>query len=258
MRLGRYRAYGRSGPLWFYLTDRPPDATWLAPEGRGCLVGRLEAERRQRVAACHYTVVQALTNGKVLAIAVIYFGVVAANYGLSFFLPQIVKQFGLSNLATGVVSAVPHLVGAIAMVLWGYSSDHFHERKAHLAIALPLAGGGLAVTALLHDPTAKMAALAVGIFANLPVFWTLPTAFLSGAAAAGGIAIINSIGNLAGFAGPHAMGYINKQTGSFSGGLFTIAFLAFISVLVVLVLPHDPRLELAPGERADEAVGLPH
>jgi D-galactonate transporter len=247
--------------VWFYLTDRPPDASWLAPDERAWLVERLEAERRQRVAARHYSVVQALTNGRVLAIAVIYFGVVAANYGLSFFLPTIVKQFGLSNVATGVVSAIPYFVGAIAIVVWGYSSDHFHERKGHLAIAIILAVGGLAVAALLHDPIAKMAALAVagfGIFANLPVFWTLPTAFLSGAAAAGGIAIINSIGNLAGFAGPYAMGYLSQATGSFAAGLFAIATLAFISFLVVLVLPHDPRLELAPGERAEEPVGLPH
>ena len=247
--------------VWFYLTDRPPDATWLAPEERAWLVERLEAERRQRVAARHFSVRDALTNGRVLAIAVIYFGTVATNYGLSFFLPQIVKQFGMSNLLTGVVSAIPYLVGAIAMVVWGYSSDHFHERKGHLAIALLISVVGLIAAGLLHDPIAKMAALAVagfGIFANLPVFWTLPTAFLSGAAAAGGIAIINSIGNLAGFAGPYAMGYINKQTGSFSGGLFTIAFLALISFLVVLVLPHDPHLERVPGERADEAMGLPH
>ena len=247
--------------VWFYLTDRPPDAAWLAPEERTWLVERLEAERRQRIAARHFSVWQALTNGRVLAIAVIYFGVVAANYGLSFFLPQIVKQFGLSNLATGAVSALPYFVGAIAMVVWGYSSDHFHERKAHLAIAILVAVVGLAVAAMLHDPMAKMAALAVagfGIFANLPVFWTLPTAFLSGAAAAGGIAIINSIGNLAGFVGPYAVGAINKSTGGFAGGLFAIAFLAFISFLVVLVLPHDPRLELAPGEQADQPVALPH
>ncbi len=247
--------------VWFYLTDRPSDATWLEPDERDWLVQRLEAERRQRVAARHYSVWEALTNGRVLAIAVIYFGVVAANYGLSFFLPTIVAQFGLSYLATGAVSAIPYFVGAIAMVVWGYSSDHFHERKAHLAIAIAIAVGGLAVAAVLHDPTAKMAALAVagfGIFANLPVFWTLPTAFLSGAAAAGGIAIINSIGNLAGFAGPYAVGAIKDATGSFAGGLFAIAFLAFVSFLVALVLPHDPRLELAPGEGRDQAVGLPH
>jgi len=247
--------------VWFYLTDRPPDATWLAPEERQWLVERLEAERRQRVAARHYSVLDALTNGRVLAIAVIYFGIVATNYGLSFFLPQIVKQFGMSNLMTGVVSAIPYFVGAIAIVAWGYSSDHFHERKAHLAIAILISVVGLAAAAVLHDPTAKMAALAVagfGIFASLPVFWTLPTAFLSGAAAAGGIAIINSIGNLAGFAGPYAVGYINKRTGSFAGGLFFIAFLALISFFVVLVLPHDRKLELSPEERADEPLGLPH
>jgi ACS family tartrate transporter-like MFS transporter len=249
--------------VWFYLTDRPPDATWLAPEERQWLVERLEAERRQRVAARHYSVLDALTNGRVLAIAVIYFGIVATNYGLSFFLPTIVKQFGLTNFATGIVSAIPYFVGAIAIVAWGYSSDRFHERKAHLAIAILISVIGLAAAALLNDPTTKMAALAVagfGIFASLPVFWTLPTAFLSGAAAAGGIAIINSIGNLAGFAGPYAVGAIKEATGSFAGGLFAIAACALISFVVVLLLPHDARLELAPSEEqaADEPVILPH
>jgi ACS family tartrate transporter-like MFS transporter len=243
--------------VWNFLTDYPKDAIWLAPEERAWLTARLEAEQRQRVAARHYSVLQALTNGRVLAIAVIYFGVVAANYGLSFFLPQIVKQFGFTNLVTGAVSAIPYAVGAVAMVLWGYSSDRFHERKAHMAIAILFAVGGLAVSAVLHSPGAKMAALAFagfGIFANLPIFWTFPTAFLSGAAAAGGIAIINAIGNLAGFVGPYAVGAINKSTGSFAGGLFTIAFLALISFFVTLMLPHDPRLELAP----EDAVSLPH
>jgi ACS family tartrate transporter-like MFS transporter len=247
--------------VWFYLTDRPADAHWLAPEEREWLIARLEAERRQRVAARHFSVVQALTNGRVLAIAVIYFGTVATNYGLGFFLPTIVKQFGLSNLYTGLVSAIPYAVGVVAMLVWGYSSDYFHERKAHAAIPLIVSVIGLGAAALLNEPVAKMAALAVagfGIFALLPVFWTLPTAFLSGAAAAGGIAIINSIGNLAGFAGPYAMGALKQATGGFAAGLFAIAACALVSFVVVLLLPHDPRLELAPAERAGEAIGLPH
>jgi MFS transporter, ACS family, tartrate transporter len=244
--------------VWFYLTDRPSDATWLAPEEREWLIARLKAERQQRVAARHFSVIEALTNGRVLAIAVIYFGTVATNYGLSFFLPTIVKQFGLNNVMTGMVSAIPYFVGAIAMVAWGHSSDHFHERKAHAAIPLIVSVLGLCAAALLDDPVAKMAALAVagfGIFALLPVFWTLPTAFLSGPAAAGGIAIINSIGNLAGFAGPYAMGALKQATGSFSAGLFVIAACALVSFVVVLVLPHDPRLELAPEDRTQNAVG---
>jgi MFS family permease len=247
--------------VWFYLTDRPSDATWLAPEERQWLIARLEAERQQRVAARHFSVMEALTDGRVLAIAVIYFGSVATNYGLSFFLPTIVKQFGFSNVMTGIVSAIPYLVGAIAIVTWGHSSDHFHERKAHAAIPLIVSVLGLSAAALLDDPVAKMAALAVagfGIFAFLPVFWTLPTAFLSGPAAAGGIAIINSIGNLAGFAGPYAMGALKQATGSFSAGLFAIAACALVSFVVVLLLPHDPRLELAPEDRAGKTIGLPH
>ena len=153
----------------------------------------------------HYSVAQALLNPKVLALSLVYFGAVATNYGLSFFLPQIVKAFGVSNLQAGLVTALPYVVGVISIVWWGRRSDRKLERRFHLAFPLFVASAGIAASTALDDPTMKMVALSVagfGIFGCLPVFWTFPTAFLSGAAAAGGIALINSIGNLAGFAGP--------------------------------------------------------
>ena len=172
-----------------------------ADDERRWLVDRLAAEERQRVAARHYSVLQALLNPRVLALSLVYFGAVATNYGLSFFLPQIVKAFGMSNLQTGFVAAIPYAVGVVGIVWWGRRSDVKLERRFHTGFAIFVAAAGLAVAAFLNDPTAKMVAFSVagfGIFGCLPVFWTLPTAFLSGAAAAGGIAIINSIGNLAG------------------------------------------------------------
>ncbi len=239
---------------WFYLTDLPSHATWLAPEERAWLVARMAAERRVREQARDYGVLEALVNPRVLAIAVIYFGLVAVNYGLSFWLPQIVKAFGLNNAQTGLVTAIPYIVGTISMVLWGRRSDRKMERKGHMAIALAAAAGGIAISGLLPDPVLKMIVLSVagfGIFAGLPIFWTFPTAFLSGTAAAGGIAVINSIGNLSGFAGPYVMGALRDYTGSFTSGLFVIAGAAVVALIIVLLLPHDRRLEEAPPVPAE-------
>jgi predicted MFS family arabinose efflux permease len=197
--------------VFLYLTDRPADAAWLAPEERKWLAGQLELEQRQRQAVRDYSVRQTIVNPRVLGLSLVYFGAVATNYGLSLFLPQIVKTFGLNLFLTTLVSATPYAVGLIGMVWWGQRSDYVVERRFHAAFPLFIAAAGIAISTAIDNPTLKMLSLCVagfGIFANLPVFWTLPTAFLSGAAA--GIAVINSIGNLAGFAGPFAMGWIRE------------------------------------------------
>jgi sugar phosphate permease len=235
--------------VWFYLTDRPADATWLAPVERAWLDGRLRAEAAQRQAVHKIGVMQALADPKVLALSVVYFGAVAVNYGTAFWLPQIVKTFGVSNVQTGFITAIPYVIGTIGMVWYGTRSDRLMERKGHAAAALALAALGIGVSALLDDPTLKMVSLSVGafgVFAVLPVFWTLPTAFLSGASAAAGIAAINSLGNLAGFFGPYAMGAIKDATGSFAGGLLFIAGLAVLGMIVVLSLHYDANLERSP------------
>ena len=185
---------------------------------------------------------EALRNPKVLALSVVYFGAVALNYGLSFFLPQIVKAFGLSNAQAGVVAALPYVVGLVSIVAWSRRSDRKMERRFHLAFPLFVASVGIAVSTLFDDPTLKMASLSVagfGIFGALPVFWTFPAAFLSGAAAAGGIALINSIGNLAGFTGPFAVGRIKDLTGSYTGGLLTLSAAGLVAMIIVLVFPHQ-------------------
>jgi D-galactonate transporter len=231
-----------SGVVFFYLTDRPADASWLAPDERAWLAERLALEQRQRQAVRDYSVMQALVNARVLGLSLVYFGAVATNYGLSFFLPQIVKAFGVNTFLTTLVSATPYVAGLIGMVWWGRRSDRVAERRFHTAFPLFMAAAGIAVSTALDDPLLKMISLCVagfGIFACLPVFWTLPTAFLSGAAAAAGIAVINSIGNLAGFAGPFAMGWIKDHTGSYTGGLLLLAALGFIAMGIALTLGHD-------------------
>jgi ACS family tartrate transporter-like MFS transporter len=239
-----------AGVVFFYLTDRPADAAWLAADERQWLAERLTLEQRQREAVHEFTVAQALINPRVIGLSLVYFGAVATNYGLGFFLPQIVKAFGLTTFMTTVVSATPYAVGLVAMVWWGRRSDRVAERRFHTAFPLFVAAAGIAVSTALDDPTLKMLSLCVagfGIFACLPVFWTLPTAFLSGAAAAAGIAVINSIGNLAGFAGPFAMGWIKDHTGSYAGGLLLLSGLGIIAMGTVLTLGHDDALERAPA-----------
>jgi ACS family tartrate transporter-like MFS transporter len=238
--------------VFFYLTDRPADAAWLAPDERQWLTERLELEQRQREAVHDYSVVEALLNPRVLGLSLVYFGAVATNYGLSFFLPQIVKAFGLNTFLTTLVSATPYVVGAIGMVWWGRRSDRIAERRFHTALPLFVAAAGIALSTALDDPLLKMISLCVagfGIFACLPVFWTLPTAFLSGAAAAAGIAVINSIGNLAGFAGPFAMGWIKDRTGSYAGGLLLLAAFGIMAMGIVLIVGRDKATERAAAAK---------
>jgi MFS transporter, ACS family, tartrate transporter len=229
-----------------FLTDRPAEAQWLEPEERKWLSATIAAEARQRVAARHFTVRQALTNGRVLALAFVYFGAVATNYGISFWLPQIVQDFGgLSKLQVGLVTAMPYAVGLVGMIWWGRRSDAKLERKGHAAFALAIACIFIALSTAFSNPALKMLCLSIagfGVFAVLPIFWTFPTAFLSGAAAAAGIAVINSLGNLAGFIGPYAMGWIKDATGSFSGGLLFIAGCGLAAMIIVLLLPHEEHV----------------
>jgi len=236
-----------------YLTDGPADAKWLAADERAWLASTLAAEAKQREAAHRMSVMQTLTNPHVLALAMVYFGAVAANYGVGFFLPQIVKGFGLSDTNSLLITAIPYAVGAVGMIWYGRRSDTKVERKGHAALALLIAAVGLVLATLTEDPLMKMAAFsfsAFGVFSVLPVFWTLPTAFLSGPAAAAGIAIINALGNLSGFAGPYAMGAIKDATGGFNAGLLLIAAFALLSMVIVLLLKHDASLEsVAPGQR---------
>ena len=234
---------------FFYLTDRPADASWLDPEGRRWLQRRLALEDRRREHVSPASALASLTDARVLALSLVYFGAVACVYGVGFWLPTIVKGFGMSIAATGWVNAIPYVVGFLGMVWWGLRSDREGERTMHLTVALGLAAIGIGGSAFLADPVAKMVALSVGafgVFASLPIFWTLPTTFLAGAAVAPGIAAINSIGNLSGYFGPFAMGWIKDLTGGFAWGLVTIAACAAVALAITLMLGHDPHLERAP------------
>ena len=229
-----------------YLTDGPEKAHWLAADERDWLIDRLRRERMVREAHARHTLWQALAHPRVLVLSLVYFGTAAASYALSFWLPTIVKDFGVTNFQTGLITAVPYVIGAITVFLWPLLSDRMGERKWNTALAFLVTAGGLALSTYFPDPVQKMTVLsicAIGLFAIAPLFWTLPTAFLSGTAAASGIALINSIGNLAGFAAPYAMGYLKDATGGFTAGLLAVAFFPVLSAILVLILGHNPALE---------------
>jgi MFS transporter, ACS family, tartrate transporter len=239
---------------WFYLTDRPAKADWLTTEQKAWLAAKLESEVAAKQAANHLSLGQALSSPKVIALSLIYFGFVAALYGMQFWLPTIIKAFGFSNAQTGFVIAVPYLIGTIAMMLWARHSDAHRERVMHVGAPLLLTGVALGACGFVSDPMTTMVILtvaAIGVFCTFGVFWTLPTAWLSGTAAAGAIALINSIGNLAGFAGPYLIGWVKESTGSTSTGLLVLAVLPLLGGLLVFAGNHQSKAEFAASAPAE-------
>jgi D-galactonate transporter len=237
---------------WFYLTDRPEHAAWLSAEQKAWLAAKLNAEIAAKQAVKDLTLGEALSSPKVITLSLIYFGFVGALYGMQFWLPQIVKAFGLTNAQTGFVTAIPYLFGTIAMILWARHSDASRERVLHVGAPLLLTALALGVSSYISDPTMTMVVLtvaAIGVFCTFAVFWTLPTAWLSGTAAAGAIALINSIGNLAGFGGPYLIGWVKEATGSTSTGLLVLAVLPLIGGLLVFLGGHESRVEFANSEK---------
>lgn len=230
---------------WFYLTDSPALARWLTLDERRWLSTELASEHEAVEQAEHWTVRKALTHPRVFGLALIYGGVVYGLYALGFFLPTIIKgfeeQYGVSYsvVQRGLINAVPYLIGAVVMVWWSRHGDHTGERAWH--VALPALVGGLAIPVALYlgNPFAAMTAVtvcAVGVLAALPTFWALPSEFLSGAAAAGGIALINSIGNVSGFAAPYVTGWLKDWTGTQRAGLWVVGGCMVASALGVLAL----------------------
>ena len=240
--------------VYFYLTERPAEAKWLAADERDWLVTRQQNELAHRQAVETHSVLQALTNPKVLALGVAGISIAYSIYALAYFLPQVVKAFGVTNMQTGLITAIPFAVGTVGMIWYGRRSDRLLERRSHTVIALLLTGLGLGAAAVIPDPYVKMAWLCLagfGAFAVLPAFWSMPTAFLSGTAAAAGIAFINSIANIAGFVGPMVIGRIKDATGSFSGGFLVVAAVSLVASIVMLCVGHDKALEQVPEPDLD-------
>jgi MFS transporter, ACS family, tartrate transporter len=222
------------------LTDRPQDANWLTAAERNCLVRLLSAGNRRTEVSRATTPLQGLLNPKVWFFGLVYFTLLVGLYGFNFWLPQIVQGLGnSSHREIGWLTMLPNLVAAGAMYTWARHSDAAQERRWHFVVPALTAALGLTIVSQTSQPVLAMIALtfgAAGLYATLPVFWTLPTASLRGAAAASGLALINSLGNVGGYLGPSLMGYSKDTFGSYSVGLAVLATsLALAGILTLRV-----------------------
>jgi D-galactonate transporter len=221
----------------FYLDDSIESAGWLERDEKKLLANNIAAEKEAKT---HHSLRDGLVEWRVWFFGVVYFCFVSGLYGFSFWLPQMIKSSGVgSELRIGLLTAVPNGL-AIAGMLWaGRSSDLMLERRWHTLVCGLVAGLGLMLSAgfaantwiAVFSATLGLA----GVMACLSIFWSFPTAILSGTAAAGGIALVNSVGNLGGFASPYMMGYVKDLTGDLSSGLFVLGALVILGAVLVIV-----------------------
>ena len=227
-----------------YLPDTPADARWLTTEERHWLTAELDAEKSAPRGDAPVKVVRTLLSARVLALSLCYFGFVLGLYGVILWVPQILAHAGIAPGNVGMAVAIPYTVAAIAMVWWSRRSDRLQERVRHIAVASVVAFLGLAGSAVLvESPLLSAAAISIGAAGTLaiaPIFWTMPASLLSGAAAAGAIALINAIGNLGGFVGPYMIGAIKDATGSFTWGLLAVGCGVLMTGMIALLIGPDP------------------
>ena len=242
-----------------YMTEDPAKANWLEADERQWLIRELEVDR-SGTAQAHSVVdgLRSLLDPRILALGLVYFGTSAGLYALGIWAPQVIAQFGTSGLETGLLNAIPPILALFGMIWWARHSDVTRERYAHVAIACLLAALGLFLATRATSLGWVVVALSlvnIGIAAAKPPLWALPSQFLGGTAAAAGIAAINSIGNLGGFAGPTLIGIIKDRTGSFGGGLIAVAMMLGFSAILIRFLSRrspDARPASIPSESAND------
>jgi ACS family tartrate transporter-like MFS transporter len=227
------------------LTDRPENATWLPPENRAWLQTTMARERAS-VEAVHsqLSVVRGLVDPRVLLLCFTYFAFGTISYSMGYFLPLIVKGWGVSNFQVGWIVAVPSLVGIFAMITGSYFADRVEDKRPMLSALLVLCAFGWIGMGLYATSAWALIAVTVveiGIGIARPMFWTVPPLFLSGAAMAGAIALISVFANFGGIFGPIVIGWLKTTTNSFSGGLYYVAGCAFVSAIIIVTLRPAPR-----------------
>lgn len=230
---------------FFYLPDWPKDARWLAPEQRAWITGELAREIRAKKESGHHhhSILVAMRQPAVLAVAFSYFLINTSGYGLIIWLPKIVQRFsGLDTLKLSLLVAIPYLVSVPAMVFNGWHSDRTGERRWHAAITALLGGVGLALSQILGaNPALALAGLtvaAVGIMAYYPAMWAMPTHLLSERSAAASFGFINLTANFGGFVGPYAIGFLTDRTGSYAAGVYLLVVTAALGAVVIALAPH--------------------
>jgi ACS family tartrate transporter-like MFS transporter len=234
--------------IW-WLTDRPEDAKWLEPEERSWLAFILRSESKEREAGSPKSAGAVFLHGPTLAFAASKFCVLLAFYGIALWLPQIVKSIGhLSTLMTGFVTSIPYLCAAVGSIYVGRSSDRTGERPRHIAYPAFIGAAGFVLAAYSGNVLLGMAGLciaATGIWCSNTIFWTMPASVLSGASAAAGFALINSVGNLGGFVGPYMTGWVRTKTGDYALTLVFLGGFLALSGIIVLLIGRSERRKLA-------------
>jgi MFS family permease len=233
----------------YFLADGPAKARWLNDYEKALLIDRLAEEERLKRAEApgHHTILDAFRSAKVWMLCVIYFGQVMVNYGISFWLPQIVKEtLSTAPFTIGLLTAIPWTLAAVTMIVFGHHSDKTGERRWHIGIScvvcsLAFAGSAMpGISGALSFAALTIATMAVMV--SVSVFWALPTTLLSGVAASAGIAWINSVGNLAGYLSPFLVGRIRDSTHSMVPALAMLSFSCLVSGVVTIFGFRDKRV----------------
>jgi ACS family tartrate transporter-like MFS transporter len=224
---------------FFTLCDTPEHASWLEPAERDWIVGVLRAEdavqRKQTVSSF----AAAFRIPAVWTFATAYICINMGIYGITLWLPQIIKPLGFTNFVTSLLTMIPYVLTAVTMLWWARRSDRLKERRWHVTIPCVTAAVGLMVSAIISSPWLSFASVsvaAVGILSVLSIFWTLPSSMLSGSAAACGIALINSVGNLGGFGGPYLVGFLKEATNSFQVALSVLAVFPLLAAIILFTV----------------------
>ena len=224
-----------------FLPDRPADAKWLPADERDWLTATLASESAAVKRVGFSTLGLALVQPRVWALAFAYFGIVLALYGFTFWLPSLIEAHGVALKYNGWIGALPFLCGAPFMVWWGWHSDRRRERVGHTIIVSVLGFAGFVAASAFDSLTGQILCLCLavmGVYGSFPVFWTLPTAFLTGTAAAAGLALINSLGNLAGYVGPNIVSAL-RDGSDYSRALQVLGVSMLAPALVALAV--SPR-----------------
>ncbi|WP_449431040.1 MFS transporter [Pseudomonas putida] len=219
-----------------YLTDKPSQAKWLTDEEKQWLISKLAVEQTPG----HLSSLRdALKSLNVMLMAIVHLGFAVGSYAIAIWLPQMLKGHGLETVEIGLLSMIPYAVAIAGMIVWGAVSDRSANRSLHVAASCLLGAVGLIITAAVPSLTGALVGISIstlGVIAARPIFWTLPGSFLTGTAAAGGIAFINAFGNLGGFVGPYVIGVLKDQTGSFTMGIIATSLPLLLSVVAALIL----------------------
>lgn len=230
----------------FVLPNRPSEARFLSSEEKEWLQAELGCEEQRKLKQRRQSAIEGMTNRRVWHLVAIYFGMMIGSYTMSFYMPLIVKSLSstYSDSRVGYLLVIPYLVGLIAMILVGRSSDQRMERRHHAACSLIVGGSAFVALGGVHSPVVTMILLTfltMGYCSSLSPFWAMPGEFLTGFSAASGIALVNSVGNLGGFAGPYVVGFLREKTGTLHGGAVFAGCFMLVSAALAWLLPKSAR-----------------